>query len=223
MNKKISLIIPAYNEVETIGQVIKTAKKSDIFNEIVVVSDGSTDGTVQKALNYNVKTIALPSNIGKGAAMSVGIDNTTSEIIVFLDGDLVNLEVNHIKELVKPIVLDDFDMSCGVFIEGRDSTDFAQKITPWLTGQRALKRDVLDCCADLKSSKFGAELFLTKIAIEKSLKVKKVILKGLTHRTKEEKRGLIKGFISRMKMYWQVFDYFRRNNLNYNHINTVMK
>ncbi|AGB41461.1 glycosyl transferase [Halobacteroides halobius DSM 5150] len=219
----VALVIPAYNEEERIENVIRTAQRSDVLSEIVVVSDGSTDNTVQVALECNVQTVALPINQGKGAAMQYGVENTDSEIIVFLDADLVNLKVEHIESLVNPIIEDNMDMTCGVFQAGRDSTDMHHKITPWLTGQRAAKREVIESCTDLTESKYGAELSLTKKAVEEKLKVKKVCLKGLTHTTKEEKIGLVKGFWARLKMYWQVISYFRKNDLKYDSIDAVME
>ena len=219
----IALIIPAYNEAETIEEVINTAKNTNLFSEIVVVSDGSTDDTVQCAKRCGVETIALADNQGKGAAMAVGVENTTSEIVLFLDGDLVNLRAIHIKKLLEPIINNQVDMTCGIFNQGRDHTDFAQKITPWLTGQRALRRKQIENCTDLGQSKFGAELSLTKVAIEEELTVKKIELEGLTHKTKEEKIGLLKGFIARMKMYWEVFNYFRQHNLTYDSLSAVLE
>ncbi|GAB6138469.1 glycosyltransferase family 2 protein [Halanaerobaculum tunisiense] len=219
----IGLVIPAYNEEKRIQNVIKTVQRADAFSEIVVVSDGSTDNTVQAALECGVQTIALPVNQGKGAAMQQGVENIAADIIVFLDADLVNLTAKHIDQLVNPILERGIDMTCGIFQSGRDSTDMHHKITPWLTGQRALKREVIESCTDLIDSKYGAELSLTKQAVEKKLRVQKVTLNGLTHKTKEEKIGLIKGFWARLKMYWQVFSYFRKNNLTYDSIEAVME
>ncbi|WP_040657520.1 glycosyltransferase family 2 protein [Orenia marismortui] len=219
----IGLIIPAYNEEETIQEVVKTAKKSKIFEEIIVVSDGSKDNTVEYALECEVKVIALPKNYGKGAAMEIGVNNIKSEILFFLDGDLINLREGHISKLVEPLLKEGVDMSCGLFENGRGHTDFAQRLTPYLTGQRALRRELIKECDDLSDAKFGAELALTKIAIEQEWKVRRVILPELSHRIKEDKMGLIKGFYARIKMYWQVFRYFRKNKLSYNSINRMIR
>lgn len=219
----IALIVPAYNEENTIAEVLETAKQANIFSEIVAVSDGSTDNTVQKILEAGIQAVALPDNQGKGAAMKIGLENTTAEVVVFLDADLVNLQPQHLDKLIAPVMNNQADMSCGIFKSGREVTDFGHKIVPWLTGQRAVKRKVIEDCADLTDSKYGAELSITREAIQQELRVKKVLLEGLTHKTKEEKIGPIKGFFARVKMCWQVFNYFRKHNLSYNSLNTMME
>ena len=220
---KIALVIPAYNEEETLQDVIRIAKKSNLFSEIVVVSDGSTDHTVQKALECGVQVIALPENQGKGSAMKIGIEHTGAELIGFLDADLINLSVSHLKQLVKPVLEKKADMSCGIFKSGREVTDFGHKIAPWLTGQRVVKRSIIEECADLTDSEYGAELSITRQAIEEELEVKRVFLNGLTHKTKEEKIGAFKGFIARLKMCWQVFNYFRKHDLSYASLANILK
>ena len=62
---KISAIIPAYNEAERIHQVLRVLKKMDIINEIIVVSDGSTDETAAIARKFTTHVIELDDNIGK--------------------------------------------------------------------------------------------------------------------------------------------------------------
>jgi hypothetical protein len=85
-----------------------------------------------------------------------------------------------------------------------------------------VKREVIEDCSDLTDSKYGAELSITKQAVRKKLRVKKVVLRGVTHKTKEEKIGVIKGFLARLKMCWQVFDYFRKNDLDYKNIMAML-
>mgnify|MGYP001415364370 FL=1 len=62
----VSAIIPAYNEEKTIGGVLRTIKSVSLITEIIVISDGSTDGTAQIARNYGAHVIELSENIGKG-------------------------------------------------------------------------------------------------------------------------------------------------------------
>src|ERR1051326_6928042 len=73
-----SAIIAAYNEEGTLADVVRGLRASPLIDEIIVVSDGSTDRTVEIARSLDVKTIALRENQGKGYAMRVGVDNAYS-------------------------------------------------------------------------------------------------------------------------------------------------
>jgi len=63
--------------------------KCRLINEVIVVSDGSTDDTVKIALQFDgVQVVELPENRGKGGAMKAGLEQTAAEIVLFLDADL---------------------------------------------------------------------------------------------------------------------------------------
>lgn len=96
-------------------------------------------------------------------------------------------------------------MVLGVFCSGRGMTDLAQKLTPFLTGQRAVKRWVLDMISDeMWSTGYGIEMALTRCARKWNLKVMEVPLYGVTHVMKEEKMGAMRGMAERLKMYWEI-------------------
>src|ERR1043166_2339483 len=83
-----SAIIAAYNEEATLADVVRGLQESPLIDEIIVVSDGSTDRTVEIARSLDVKTIALRENQGKGYAMRVGVDNASHDVLFFVDGDM---------------------------------------------------------------------------------------------------------------------------------------
>jgi glycosyltransferase involved in cell wall biosynthesis len=89
---KISVIIPAYNEAHTILEILRRVQAMGIANEIVVVDDGSTDGTrdLLQELNGdgNLRIIMHERNKGKGAAVVTGIQNATGEVLIIQDADL---------------------------------------------------------------------------------------------------------------------------------------
>jgi len=201
----VSVIVPAYNEEETIAQVLKVLKEVDEIDEIIVVSDGSKDATARIARSFGVKVLELEQNMGKGAAVLKGLECCRGEDILLIDADLVGLKAEHVKELLAPVLKGQADMTVGVFRKGRFSTDFAQKVTPWLSGQRALKRSLLERISNLEKAGYGIEMALTMYARKEGIKVKYVELEDITHIMKEEKLGILRGIEQRFKMYWQIY------------------
>lgn len=201
----VSAIIPAYNEENTICAVIDTLKSVDKVDEIIVVNDGSHDNTAQKALECGVTVLSLQKNSGKGAAVKAGLDACKGEVILLLDADLIGLKKKHVEDMLAPVLEGNYDMSIGVFSNGRLSTDLAHMISPYLSGQRVVKRKVLEGISTLAQSGYGIETALTVYAVKNNLSVVKVELLNITHVMKEEKLGLFKGVLQRFKMYWQVY------------------
>jgi len=203
---KISVIIPAYNEQATIAEVIKTVKKVPEIISIMVVSDGSTDRTVEIAHSLDVQVYEIGKNIGKGGAIKRGFDKTNSEILLFLDADLIGLKTEHIYSLVDPIIDDSADMTIGLFSKGRLLTDLPQFITPYLSGQRAMKREIIETIPDLDLLKYGLEMAITKNVKKYNYRVTKVKLYNLTQRIKEEKYGIVEGTKKRLQMYLDIIN-----------------
>ena len=91
---KISVIIPAYNEENAIGgtidEIIKVMKQNNIYqdSEIIVINDGSTDDTKNKALEKGVMVLDNPQNMGYGYSLKKGIKQAQNETIVITDADL---------------------------------------------------------------------------------------------------------------------------------------
>lgn len=209
----VTAIIPAYNEENTIGDVLRILVESATVEEIIVVSDGSDDQTVNRASSFKqVKVIELLENRGKGGAIKAGLDHSEHDIILILDADLIGLNKNHIVALLEPVKNGTASMTTGVFEKGRPATDFAHKITPFLSGQRALRRELFENIANLNQSRFGLEIALQRYAKDQALIFIYVQLPLLSHVMKEEKRGLWKGFLCRTKMYWEIISYVAKDN-----------
>ncbi|MCR4430551.1 MAG: glycosyltransferase family 2 protein [Tepidanaerobacteraceae bacterium] len=200
----VSAIVPAYNEGKTIGRVLKILMNVKYIDEVIVVNDGSCDETAPIARDYNARVIDLPQNRGKSEAVLIGVQNTDAEIILMLDADLVGLKETHVQSLLKPVLSGETDMTIGIFKNGRGATDLAQRIAPFLSGQRALKREIFKKLEKYPAKKYGLEIALTLMADRENVRVKQVELTDLTHVMKEEKRGFLPGLLSRLKMYWDI-------------------
>ncbi len=203
-----AVIIPAYNEGARIGRVIAAALGAALVSEVIVVSDGSTDDTADVARSLGARAVELARNRGKGGAMKAGLAATSAEVVAFIDADLVGLTPEHVDELVRPVVSGEADATLGVFAGGRTSTALAQKLTPGLSGQRAVRvslvRDV-----PMEDARFGVEVMLNRHLASCGARVKRVVLHGVSQVMKEEKCGGLKGFGARLRMYWDIVTHMR--------------
>src|SRR5215210_5504089 len=112
---RTTAIVAAYNEEGTIADVLRALTTSPLIDEVIVVSDGSQDATVEIARTFDgVRTVALHENHGKGFAMAVGVANATNDTLFFCDGDMYNVTEDHISALVNPVLIGQCDMNIGV-------------------------------------------------------------------------------------------------------------
>ncbi|GAX90561.1 glycosyltransferase family 2 protein [Effusibacillus lacus] len=200
-----TLIVPAYNEAANIPQVLRIVAEMPDFQEIIVVDDGSSDSTAEVASKFGVKVIRLEENQGKGGAIAAGVKASGTPFLTLLDADLVGLQPRHVRLLAQPVLDGEAAMSMGLFASGRLRTDWAQRIAPSITGQRVLRRELLESMPDLQTTRFGVDLALTRHVRRLRLPVAEVILHDLTQKMKEEKLGWMRGTAARMKMYWEIF------------------
>lgn len=174
------------------------------MDEVLVVSDGSTDRTADVARTFGAEVIVLKENRGKAAAMKAGLLAAESEVVLFLDADLIGLRPEHIARLVDPVLSGAADMTVGVMRRGRPATDLAQAVAPFLSGVRAGRIEVFEPLRQLDEAGWGAEVALTLSARENRMRIKEVRIDGVTQRMKEEKVGFAKGFAARLRMYWDI-------------------
>ena len=148
INQLISIIIPVFNESESIGFLldevisVMVANKSNF--ELIVVDDGSKDNTYQvlKELTLKIKElsiISLRKNYGQTAALSAGFDNAKGDIVITLDGDLQN-DPNDIPKLISEIN-SGYDLICGWRFDRKDTlinrkipSKIANKLIAQVTG-----------------------------------------------------------------------------------------
>jgi glycosyltransferase involved in cell wall biosynthesis len=117
---KVSIVIPVYNEVSTIEEIIRRVKEIPLDKEIIVVDDGSSDGTKEKLQNLKadeLKVFYHQKNQGKGAALRTGFKNCQGDIIITQDADL-EYDPREYHTLLEPIYKGVADVVYGSRLAG---------------------------------------------------------------------------------------------------------
>ncbi|WP_234554951.1 glycosyltransferase family 2 protein [Thermus caliditerrae] len=203
-----TVLIPAYNEEATIRQVVQVAKGAGF--PVVVADDGSRDSTAAEAARAGAEVVRLPENRGKGGAIAQGLTRVETPFVLLLDADLLGLRPEHLLSLLAPVIEGKAEMTVGVFQGGRLSTDLAMRLTPFLSGQRALRTQDLRQVPGLEGARYDLELLLTRHAKRQGWRVRYLPLPGVSQVMKEEKRGFLPGFLHRLRMYWEIARYYLR-------------
>jgi glycosyltransferase involved in cell wall biosynthesis len=186
----VTAVVCAFNEEHTIFGVLQTLSQNPLLDEIIVINDGSTDGTsaVLKAFKHNTRihVIEFSENKGKGAAMAEGIRRSNGDILLFVDADLLNFDTRYVDELIRPLLEGKADMVVG----HPTTNNTIDKFDPFkqLAGERAvLKKDILPLLTRIEKSRFGVETLINLYYQINKKRVQSIALRGLIHPVKLQK------------------------------------
>ena len=203
---KVSIIIPCYNENETIVEVVNKIKnlKLDHNVEIMVIDDCSTDNSISLISSMDdVKLIRHKSNLGKGSAIRTGITNASGDILIIQDADL-EYDPMDIPQLLKPMLEGKADVVLGSRFKGHinsmtkshwvgnkilsymTSILFGRKITDVMTGYKVFRKKVFDEL-EVKSNDFQVEVELVSKILEKKYRIVEIPI-NYTYREKGESK-----------------------------------
>lgn len=198
--KRVSAVIPAYDEGRTIADVIATLEKHPLVGEVVVVSDGSTDDTVEQARATSARVIAEPVNRGKAAAIERGVQAAVHDHILLLDADIKGLTPEMITRVVTPVLWGDFAMFVALRARRTYWLNRLLRFTPIIGGERALTRSLWNCVPSRYKRKFQIEIALNFFVKRRGERMGFALMPGLTQVIKERKRGLWLGLYQRLSM-----------------------
>jgi dolichol-phosphate mannosyltransferase len=192
---KVSIVIPVYNEVATVGTLLAKVQRLDLDKELIIVNDGSTDGTREALRGYEgqpgVTVHHNPVNLGKGSSVRIGFSLARGEIVTIQDADL-ELEPSDIYKLIEPIARGEADVVYGSrflgqgLIEGRKgqlSFYLANRALASLTNvlyrsglsdietcYKVFHRDVLPLLS-LRANRFEIEPEITAQVLKRGLRI----------------------------------------------------
>ncbi len=198
--KRISCIIPDYNEGKRVVNSIKAAKKYRYINEIIVINDGSTDDTknILKKIK-GIKLINLKENNGKSRAVMKGLEASRNNIIMLLDADLEGVNKGNLENLAKPILEDKADIT--ISLRGNTVPLWKKIGLDFLSGERVFRKDLFQPSILKKSRGFSLECIINKVVIKRDYKIMVVKWENVRSPSPIEKpKNLIKGWKNQIKI-----------------------
>lgn len=201
----VTCLIPAYNEAARLPAVLAAVVGHPWIDEVLVVDDGSTDGTPEVARQHGARVLTLSQNGGKSAAVAAGIEQVRTEIILLIDADLGGLTARHLSDLLVPLRTG----LAGASVSLRSNAPLPWRMIglDYISGERALftasLRPHLDRIRALRG--FGLEVFLNGIWLRERYRVAVVPLPGVSSPSKLSKRGIWRGVLDDLRMLRDIF------------------
>lgn len=210
---KLSIIIPVYNEINTIKTILKKVidVPLELEKEIIIVDDASSDGTTEVLENVAqdissaiLKVFFHPKNLGKGAAIRTGLSHSTGEVILIQDADL-EYEPSDYPNLLSPIIKEGVSVVYGSRFKGKIKRFFLTQalanrlltlvcnllylaeLSDMETCYKVFKKEVIKGM-EIKANRFEFEPEITAKILKRGFKIKEVPISYYGRKFKEGKK-----------------------------------
>lgn len=224
---KLSVVIPVYNECQTIHLILQQVQAVDIDKEIIMVDDCSTDGTSDRLKELaaeadNIRVLFHDVNKGKGAALRTGFQAATGDVVIIQDADL-EYDPSEYPKLLKPIVDGKADVVFGSRFAGGQShrvlyfwhslgntfltimsnmfTDL--NLTDMETCYKVFKREIIQSI-DIKENRFGFEPEITSKVSRMKCRIFEV---GISYSGRTYEEGKKIGWKDGVRAIWCILKY----------------
>ena len=196
----VDVVMAARDEEATVAANVAAAAGCRHVREVLVVDDGSSDGTAEAALAAGAKVVPVERSAGsKAAAMATGVAATDAEAILFVDADCTGLTSAHLDAVCEPFVAGRAVMSIGAFDYGW--LNWLVLRCPPLSGERIVPRWVFEAIRPDHLDGYTIEVRLNEVLCEGRLPMSVRTMTGVYHRTKRDKLGRREGLRHTWRMY----------------------
>ena len=208
-------MIPARDEAPTVAAAVAACRGCAYVREVIVVDDGSSDDTAERALAAGAKV--LRRNAGRGGpgskalAMEAGVELSDADAILFVDADLLGITSAHLDDICRPYLEGRATMSFGIFDYGIWNPLVIR--FPPTSGERILPRWVFEAVPPHKRNGYLIEIMLNEVVTEARMPLSARVMTGVTHRTKRDKFGWREGYRRTWSMFrslWRLWGVCRK-------------
>jgi len=200
----IDAVVPARNEEATVAGVVAACAGCAYVRQVIVVDDGSSDATAERAAAAGAKVVLLAGNGSKAHALEAGVAASGADGILFCDADLVGLTSRHLDDICLPYVEQRATMSFGIFDYGPIRNPLVLRFPP-TSGERVVPRWVFESIPPAKRDGYTIEVMINEVVCEGRRPFSARVMGGVTQRTKRDKFGVVEGYRRTWRMFWQLW------------------